>query len=113
MDKGLDLYNYTKFMTEKNDNINATKPLSKRIGKTGLFYSVIVFCVAFILSRIVPFDVISEFMIKIAAASMMSAGACLVLMFGNNRGCSNYRGPESMSILDARNPAGPNYWDRK
>ena len=100
-------------MTKKNDNIKATKPLSKRIGTTGLFYSVIVFCVAFILSRIIPFEVVSEFMISIAAASMMSAGACLVLMFGNNCGRSNYRGPESMSILDARNPAGPNYWDRK
>ena len=95
-------------MNKKNDNINAAKPLSKRIGQTGLFYSVIVFCVAFILSRIIPFEIVSEFMIRIAAASMMSAGACLVLMFGNN--C---RGPESMSILDARNPAGPNYWDRK
>ena len=98
-------------MTEKKDNINTAKPLSKRIGKTGLFYSVIAFCVAFILSRILPFDVVSEFMIKIAAASMMSAGACLVLMFGNNCG-----GPESTSILDAKNPASPNnpanpnYW---
>jgi hypothetical protein len=99
-------------MTEKNNNISTTKPLSKRIGKTGLFYSVIVFCVAFILSRIIPFEAVSEFMISIAAASMMSAGACLILMFGNNCG----RGPESMSILDARNPASPNnpanpnYW---
>lgn len=96
-------------MTEKNDNISTTKPLSKRIGKTGLFYSVIVFCVAAILSIIIPFETIADFMNKIAAASMMSAGACLILMFGNNCG----RGPESMSILDARNPAGPNYWDRK
>lgn len=100
-------------MTKKTDNINTAKPLSKRIGKTGLFYSVIVFCVAFILSRIIPFEVVSEFMIKIAAASMMSAGACLVLIFG---GCSNYRGSETKSVLDARNPASPNnpanpnYW---
>ena len=100
-------------MTDKNVNVNTVKPLSKRIGKTGLFYSVIVFCVAFLLSRITPFKAVSEFMISIAAVSMMSAGACLVLMFGNNSGCSHYRGPKSMSILDARNPAGPNYWDRK
>lgn len=96
-------------MTEKNDNISTTKPLSKRIGKTGLFYSVIVFCVAAILSIIIPFETIADFMDKIVAGSMMTAGACLILMFGNNCG----RGPESMSILDARNPAGPNYWNRK
>jgi hypothetical protein len=100
-------------MTEKSDNINATKPLSKRIGRTGLFYSVIVFCVAAILSIIIPFENIADFMDKIVAGSMMSAGACLVLMFGNNCGRSNYHRPESMSILDARNPAGPNYWDKK
>ena len=100
-------------MTEKNDNIIIAKPLSKRIGKTGLFYSMIVFCVAAILSIIIPFETIADFMDKIVAGSMMSAGACLILMFSNNSGCSNYRGPESMSILDARNPAGPNYWDKK
>ena len=99
-------------MTDKNDNISTTKPLSKRIGKTGLFYSVIVFCVAAILSIIIPFETIADFMDKIVAGSMMTAGACLILMFGNNCG----RGPESMSILDARNPASPNnpanpnYW---
>ena len=98
-------------MTEKNDNISTTKPLSKRIGKTGLFYSVIVFCVAAILSIIIPFETIADFMDKIVAGSMMTAGACLILMFGNNCG-----GPESMSILDAKNPASPNnpanpnYW---
>lgn len=100
-------------MTGKNDNVNTTKPLSKRIGKIGLFYSVIVFCVSAILSIIIPFETIADFMDKIVAGSMMSAGACLILMFGNNCSCSNYRGPESMSILDARNPAGPNYWDKK
>ena len=100
-------------MTEKNDNISTTKPLSKRIGKTGLFYSVIISCVSFILSKTIPSEVFHGLMIDVFTVSVVVDVICYVLLFGNNSGCSNYCGPESMSILDARNPAGPNYWDRK
>jgi hypothetical protein len=100
-------------MTEKNDNINTAKPLSKRIGKTVLFYSVIISCLSFILSKTIPSEIFRELMIDVFTVSVLVDVICYALLFGNNCGNSNYCGPQSMSILDARNPAGPNYWNRR